>query len=142
MTADPRQLHPLVLDMRTKLAEAKALLRVRWGWTSHKDASARLSPHLGKEVSRRVFGQMSTLLSMMMEYRPTEARTDEALVRESVIVGLVEWMVKEMPDPTKVLLGADTYQKLKGESTGLYRMGYYLAGAVLLAMWVKKKLRN
>ncbi|KAF5359240.1 hypothetical protein D9756_003522 [Leucocoprinus leucothites] len=112
MTADPNQSHPLVLDMRIRLTQAKTLFGVAPGGTSRRNPSARLSDHLNEEDSNCVLGRMSTMLLMLMNYQRTRARTEAAFVRESVIVGLIEWMVKEKPDRIEQLIGSDTYRRL------------------------------
>lgn len=113
MTADPKQTHPLVLDMRVRLAQAKSVM----GFSDkdknpRKNLSARLVNSLSEEDSNCVLGRMSTALLIVLGYERTKPRTDAAFVRESVLVGLTEWMVKERPDKIKLMLGADTFRRL------------------------------
>ncbi|KAJ3566085.1 hypothetical protein NP233_g7223 [Leucocoprinus birnbaumii] len=112
MTADPDQSHPLVLDMRIRLTQVKAVFSIAPGGISRRNPTAQLSNHLNEEDSNCVLGRISTVLLKLMNYERTRIRTDAAFVKESVMVGLIEWMAKEKPDAIEVLVGPETYRRL------------------------------
>lgn len=115
MTADPAQLHPLAVDVRLRLPWAISTFEsFPQDKNLRKNLSARLVDSLSEEDSNCVMGRVCTVLRglTVIGLERTRARTDESYVRSSLIVGFVEWMVKERPDTIKVLVGARTYGRL------------------------------
>lgn len=113
MTADPSQSHPLVVEMRVRFQQAKSVIgAVSKDKNRRSNPSARLVDSLSEEDSNCVLGRMSTLLKVLMGYERTRRLTNEAFVKESLMIGLIEWMVKERPDTIKDLVGSDTYRRL------------------------------
>jgi hypothetical protein len=112
MTADPNQSHPLVLEMHDRLAQVKSLCTMTPGRNFRRNPTARLTDHLNKEDSNCVLGRVSTMVRDMVGYERTKIRTDAAFVRESVIVGFIEWAVKERQDAMELIFGLETYKRL------------------------------
>lgn len=113
MTADSNQTHPLAINTRLRLWQTKTVINASIeGKFSGGKPPARVIDSLSKEESDQVLGLVSALLKTLMKYDETEPGTDRAFVRDSTIVGLVEWMAKEQQDFLVDLVGSDIYKRL------------------------------
>lgn len=112
MTADSNQTRPLAIDMRLRLWQAKTVTSASIEGTSLGGKLHARIDTLSQEVSDQVLGLVSALLKILMGYDETGPGTDRPFVRNSTIVGLVEWRAKEQPDFLVDLFGSDIYKRL------------------------------